>query len=193
MAIEFQNVRVYGLGESMRRAQHSRLVGDISMEDLGSDNDIRLARRLGNRPIGSGHAQYLVGITVQCDLRAPEYWWMHAGRYHWWQTVSSQSKMYSLAKMDLDDLMGPYIDHVILERLKVIQESYRATESKDVWLTLLASTGLGYERTAAITSNYMQIKNMASQRRRHRLPEWLAFYEWAHTLPMFTELTGLPI
>ena len=47
----------------------------------------------------------------------------------------------------------------------------------------------GFELTAAMTTNYRQLKTIYQQRRNHALPDWQMFCDWIETLPHFLELT----
>ena len=60
---------------------------------------------------------------------------------------------------------------------------------KEQYLRVLYSNPCGFKLTAGMTTNYRQLKTIYNQRKTHRLPEWRAFCEWIHTLPMSELIT----
>ena len=65
---------------------------------------------------------------------------------------------------------------------------YLLTKDKEDYLKLLYSTPAGLEMTGRVTTNYLQLMNMWSQRHNHRLPEWRQFCEeLIDKLPLFKE------
>lgn len=61
-------------------------------------------------------------------------------------------------------------------------------ELKRMYLEILYSNPCGFKLTARMTTNYRQLKTMHSQRKNHRLPEWVEFCKHIEELPMFKEL-----
>ena len=47
---------------------------------------------------------------------------------------------------------------------------------------------MGLELTAAINTNYLQLKNIYHQRKPHRLPEWKYTCQWIADLPLADKL-----
>ena len=75
-----------------------------------------------------------------------------------------------------------------IERLKELQQVYNETKSKEDYLKLLYSTPAGLKMTGRISTNYLQLMNIWSQRHNHRLPEWRQFCdELIVKLPLFKE------
>ena len=60
---------------------------------------------------------------------------------------------------------------------------------KEARLEMLYNIPSGFELTAAMTTNYRQLKTIYQQRRNHTLPDWQMFCDWIETLPHFLELT----
>ena len=74
------------------------------------------------------------------------------------------------------------------EDLKELQQNYNETKSKEDYLKLLYSTPSGLQMTGRITTNYLQLMNIWSQRHNHRLPEWRQFCnELIEKLPLFKD------
>ena len=96
--------------------------------------------------------------------------------------------MHRISKFDLEAAFNEYTDSVIIERLKELQQVYNETKSKEDYLKLLYSTPAGLKMTGRISTNYLQLMNIWSQRHNHRLPEWRQFCdELIVKLPLFKE------
>lgn len=192
------NVKVYGLEESIKRAKYPMSV-DVDKLNSELTNGIKA---LGNSAIGSGHDQALTGIIVQFDLTFTVKAWVEAERYSFLDFVSSQSTMHRITKFDLDKSYIDYVDYRIIEIMKEKVKRYNRLvemkpevdlpeynqEIKDAYLEILYSNPCGFKLTAGMTTNYRQLKTIYHQRKTHRLPEWREFCEWIETLPMFKEL-----
>lgn len=197
------NVQVYGLEESIRRAKFPMSV-DVSSLNSELTSGIK---NLGNAERGSGHDNFLKGIIVQFDLTFTNKVWTEAERYHWFDFVSSQSTMHRITKFDLDKAYIEYVDKRIVDIMKEKVEEYNALVSdghlaslteeelqthremlNERYLGILYSNPCGFKLTAGMTTNYQQLKTMYYQRRTHKLPEWRKFCVWIETLPMFKEL-----
>ena len=97
--------------------------------------------------------------------------------------------MHRLSKFDLDEAFIEYVDPIIIHHLKYLQKNYNENPTKENYLKLLYSCPSGLKLTARITTNYLQLMNMYSQRRNHRLPEWQEFSkQLVEELPLFYEL-----
>ena len=193
------NVKVYGLEESIRRAKYPM---STDVQSLNSELT-RGIKSLGNSDRGSGHDQFLTGIVVQFDLTFTVKAWTEAERYHFFDFVSSQSTMHRITRFDLDSAYIQYVDQRIIDIMKEKVRDYNSycEQFKDAdagsvadkvkkikYLEILYSNPCGFKLTAGMTTNYRQLKTIYHQRKTHRLPEWRAFCEWVETLPMFKEL-----
>ena len=197
------NVKVYGLEESIKRAKYP-MSTDINKLNSELTKGIKA---LGNSNKGEGHDQFLTGVIVQFDLTFTVKAWTEAERYSFLDFISSQSTMHRIAKFNLDDVYIEYVDPRIIEIMKEKVAAYNtlanekhfdgATEEeikefRDLvnkkYLEVLYSNPCGFKLTAGMTTNYRQLKTIYSQRKTHRLPEWREFCAWIETLPMFKEL-----
>lgn len=206
------NVKVYGLEESIKRAKYPM---STNIDSLNSELTKGI-KALGNSKKGEGHDQFLTGIVVQFDLTFTVKAWTEAERYSFLDFVSSQSTMHRITKFDLDKAYIKYVDPRIIEIMKekvadynylcevltpIVEKSLeindRFTEEdkkkfeeqkKIKYLEILYSNPCGFTLTAGMTTNYRQLKTIYSQRKTHRLPEWREFCTWIETLPMFKEL-----
>lgn len=178
------NVNVYGLENSIRGSKLPMAV------DVGAvDSDItRTTVKLGSCEPGTGHDQFLTGIIVQFDLTFTVKAWTEAERYNWFNFISSQSTMHRISKFDLDNQYIEYVDSRVIDIMNELKDRYNETKDKEDYLKLLYTNPCGFKLTAAMTTNYRQLKIIYQQRKNHRLPEWREFCEWIETLPYFNEI-----
>ena len=193
------NVRVYGLDEAIRAAKYPKAV---ELDGLTAELTDGI-KACSTCPTGTGHDNFLKGIIVQFDLTLSEKVWPEAQRYHWLDFVSSCSTMHKLQAMKPKDCCNRYVDPRIVDILQKKIDRYNwlvATnkkpeyninpdEIKEARLEMLYNIPSGFELTAAMTTNYLQLKTILQQRRHHALPDWQMFCDWIETLPRFLELT----
>ena len=199
--MEIKNVKVYGLEESIIRSGYPMQIGEPT--ELGytddkciyigeaEEKDYTRSRKLANTPNGSGHNNFLKGVIVQFDLKYPEYFSPQLQRYHWIDIVSSQSKMHKLTsrKLTKDD----FTEHTSETFISVINdliEMHKESPSKDLFNEIISNLPSGYMKWMGISTNYLQLKTIYSQRRHHKLLEWQEFCDWIETLPMSNLITN---
>lgn len=194
------NVKVYGLEESIKRAKYPM---STDIDKLNSELTKGI-KSLANSAKGEGHDQFLTGIVVQFDLTFTVKAFVEAERYHFLDFVSSQSTMHRITKFNLDEAYIEYVDPRIVEIMKEKVAEYNnfvnydmadvklhqdlEEEKKRKYLEILYSNPCGFKLTAGMTTNYRQLKTIYSQRKSHRLPEWREFCAEIEKLPMFKEL-----
>lgn len=203
---------VYGLDESIKASKYPMAVDVNKCTNEITDR----TRSLGNVDIGTGHDNFLKGITVQFDWKFTTKLSVELERYNFIYFVSSQSTMHRITRFDLDKAYIEYVDKrcitVIKEKVRdynfvldnkdnlfVLNKS-RACDThfenkeevlewlKHKYLEILYSDPCGIYLTARIATNYQSLKTIYYQRRNHRLPEWQIFCDWIETLPHFKEL-----
>ena len=183
--MQIKNVRVYGLEESIIRSSWPHQIGEpmdfkyeYPQQFTPDEKDDNRAFKLANTSIGSGHNNFLKGIIVQFDLQYPEYFSPQLQRYHWIDIVSSQSKMHKIMSKHLtvDDFALP-ISKYIIDNLNYYIDDGNFRE-------LINELPSGYLNWMGISTNYLQLKTIYSQRRAHKLNEWKEFCDWIETLPM---------
>ena len=193
------NVRVYGLDEAIRAAKYPKAV---ELDGLTAELTKGI-KACSTCPTGTGHDNFLKGIIVQFDLTLSEKAWPEAQRYHWLDFVSSCSTMHKLQAMKPKDCCNRYVDPRVIDVLQEKIDRYNwlvATnkkpeyninpdEIKEARLEMLYNIPSGFELTAAMTTNYLQLKTIYQQRRHHALPDWQMFCNWIESLPRFLELT----
>ena len=177
-----RNVNIYGIDESILASGYpmrSKLPTSLSLSDMDR------AQRLGSCKPSTGHDSYLKGIIVQMDIKAPQHVWIQILRYHFLDIVSSQSKMHKLLDFTLDDFEN--VDEIILNRYIELTEEFKA--GKIDFERLVNSCPCGLNITARVTTNYLQLKTIVSQREGHKLEWWREFCKLVLLFPQFRKLT----
>jgi hypothetical protein len=138
------------------------------------------ASTLAKSPVGSGHDCFLKGITVLHKLRADHSFWLQWQRYHFHDIVSSTSKMHSAAEPWFLDFSDSTPSEARILAIK-LQKRYREGEIK--FEEYVLGLPLGLRLSAVVTTNYLQLKSIYNQRKRHKMPAWQEYCEWIRDLP----------
>lgn len=177
--MKINNLRVYGLENSYRVSKFPKQV----IPEFCDESLTNTIKGLGSAPRGSGHDNFLKGITVQFDLSCTNKMWIEAQRYHFFEIVSSQSTMHKIDQMDFDDCMCEYVTENTKREMERLREKWLDTPIRDNYLALLYNCPSGIVITAGVTTNYQQLKTIWYQRRTHKLPEWREFCQMIEKLP----------
>ena len=193
------NYKVYDLEETLVASGYA-MIEEYNLKTIEQEQDwliltgeqdnkhYKRALKLSKAPLNSGHVSFAKGIIVNMDITFTNKAWIEFQRYHFADIITGMSTMHRISKFDLDEAFNEYVDPQIIERLKDLQEMYLLTKDKEDYLKLLYSTPAGLEMTGRVTTNYLQLMNMWSQRHNHRLPEWRQFCEeLIDKLPLFKE------
>ena len=200
-----ENWEVFGLESSIFRSGYPMLpkpptkieylsgVEDISYNIAiknYENHHIKRAINLANAK-GGGHDQFLTGIVVNFDLRIANKAWVDAERYTFLNFISSMSTMHRISVFGIEDCCNGYVDGRIIEIANEKQKQYNEIdglkfpeEKAEAYLELLYNIPSGFEVMAGMTTNYRCLKNIYSQRKNHRLPDFWAIRDWIHLLPM---------
>lgn len=178
------NVHIFGLDNAVRG---SKFPMAVDIDNVTSDIT-NTTKSLGAAATGTAHDQFLTGIIAQFDLTFTVKAWTEAERYHFFDFISSQSTMHRIAKFDLDTQYIDYVDSRMIDIMKELKDKYNKTKDKEDYLRLLYSNPCGFKLTAAMTTNYRQLKTIVNQRQNHRLIEWRIFCEQVKQFPYFVEL-----
>lgn len=193
------NLKVYDLEETFVASGYAMIeeydvakirsdVYDLEFLDDEDNRHYKRAFKLAKAPLNSGHVSFAKGIVVNMDITFTNKAWIEFQRYHFADIITGMSTMHRISKFDLDSAFNEYTDETIINRLKELQEQYLETKSKEDYLKLLYSTPSGLLMTNRVTTNYLQLMNIWSQRHNHRLPEWQQFCnELIEKLPLFKE------
>ena len=194
------NVKVYDLEESMVASGYAMIneydsqeaeaqANTIITDNLDSNRHYKRAIALTKAPLNSGHVSWAKGVVVNMDITFTNKAWIELQRYHFIDIITGMSTMHRIAKFDLNHVFNEYVDPHIIIHLKAIQKEYINNPTPENYLKLLYSTPSGVLMTGRVTTNYLQLMNIYSQRHNHRLPEWREFcQELIDELPLFKEL-----
>ena len=194
---EITNVCVYGLNESMVAAGYPMRteIGDVDA-DIISKKYPKSIDKLATCKAGSGNDNFLKGVIVQFNLTLSLKAWLQAERYNWLDFVSSCSTMHCITKMNIRSQCNKYVWKTTIKQLEraVIYynsvENKNSEEAKELFLNIIYNIPSGFELTARMTTNYLQLKTIYAQRRHHKLPCWQMFCDWIEELPHSEWITG---
>lgn len=202
--MKIENVRVYGLDESIKASGFPMMaeIPEDYYSDETSEKDFNRIRRLGKAKSGSGHDCALKGIVVQYDLTCNHVMLPQFMRYHFHDIVSSQSKMHRITQMDLESSVDSYVNKTVLEganeelyKYEMMVEfgngKYTKEEIAEQYERLMSNLPLGLELTMRVTSNYLQLKSIYYQRKSHKMKFWRDYCEWIENLPYMDVILGL--
>lgn len=126
--MSIHNVKVYGLEKSIKRSGYPMML-EMDTSEINA-KDLDRASRLGRVESGSGHDNYLKGIIVQFDINYSGYWTPQAQRYHWFDIISSSSKMHRITSMNIGESVNKYVDLEIVNILTKWIERYNMFPKK---------------------------------------------------------------
>ena len=157
-------------------------------------NDMDLAQRLIAG--GSPHRKFLRQIFVSVDITAPIYFLKELDTYKIGTVANSTSTMHKLAStpitmecFETDDYDPTIVDMSgLIGILEDMRQAYNRTKDKRIWKELIRWLPESWLQTRTITMNYEVIRTICYWREGHKLSEWKAFIDWAHTLPYAEEL-----
>ena len=178
------NVCIFGIDNAVRGSKFPMAV-DI---DSVTSDITKTTKKLGTVATGTARDQFLTGIIAQFDLTFTVKAWTESERYHFLDFISSQSTMHRIAKFDLDKQYIDYVDPRMIPIMNELKDKYNKTKDKEDYLRLLYSNPCGFKLTAAMSTNYRQLKTIYQQRKNHRLKEWNVFCAQLEEFPYFKEL-----
>lgn len=184
--MKIANLRVYDLRESIiacRYAMKTELPEYTSEE---YENALERAKKLCRS--GSPHCNFRTGIRVSFDIVYPNYISPQMQRYHWYDIVSSNSKMHRIMHMDFDKCCNKYVTSASIAQMKRLIKKYKEDPTEDNFMMVLSNCPQGILLFMRVSTNYEQLTTIYRQRNKHKLPEWREFTEWIKTLPLAEEL-----
>ena len=169
---------------------------------LYHDDDSKLQYEIGEKDedlserlqeAGPEHCKHLRMIFVWADINAPRYWWAEIDTYRAGVEKVSCSTMHKLMARKLmlndfaiDDTENPEFQTVI-GYINNLMDKYKDTEDqkekKEIWRHIIQYLPQSYLHKRTVCMSYAALRNIVRQREGHKLKEWKAFIDWAHTLP----------
>jgi len=185
---KIKNLKVYGLDESVIRSGLPMRTAEPEMKEPKL-RDYDRGQKLVKAKSGSGHDSFLKGIIVQFDIKYPQYLTPQMQRYHWFNIISSQSKMHCLTKGEFE--YNEYVLPEIYEEFEFLLEKYNddfTGGSYEQFMKCISNCPMGLELWMGITTNYLQLKTIYHQRKNHKLKEdWGEICKMIEKLPYFKE------
>lgn len=151
----------------------------------------RIAVKLSKK--GGGEDKFLRQMCVWVDVEAPLYWYPQFDQYRIGCTTQSESRMHTLANEpitidrfeteNLSDLGVLTLEATVknCEELRLAYNSLKAKENLGgatlAWRALIALLPESWLQRRIWSANYAVLRNIISQRRGHKLPEWETFID----------------
>lgn len=159
----------------------------------------KLVKASKNSEIKS-HDNFLTGIRVSFDLVYPNYISPEMQRYHWFDIVTSSSKMHRITKMNFDKCCNEYVTDEMKDNMKKYIKEYNEIVASDdsenhdelvykAFMKVISNCPQGVELFMRVSTNYKQLQTMYYQRKNHRLKEdWGEFCKFVEALPLSSQL-----
>lgn len=187
--VEISNVKVYDLKESIIACRNAMRTSIPEYTEEEFIKGLERAKKLVNTATNSGHQTFLSGIRVSFDLKYPNYISPELQRYHFFDIVTSSSKMHKLMDMDIDLCFNKYVTEENKELMRKYVAAYKENKTYENFMTMLSNCPQGIELFMRCSTNYLQLKNIRFQRQNHKLKEdWGAFCDFIDSLPYAKEL-----
>lgn len=167
----------------------SSFIGDkYSLQDAVKDWNRIVKLCLASTGEVRCHAHFRVGARVSFDIEYPNYISSEMQRYHWFDIVTSSSRMHRLVQMDFDKCCNKWVTERSKQQMKELIAEYNANQCEDNFMKVLSNCPQGIMMFMRVSTNYEQLRTIYLQRRNHRLPEWRMFCKWIESLPYAEEL-----
>ncbi len=159
-----RNIEVKVLKES---GYEEALLGLSLNKKKDVENMPRVLERLA--PLGGGHNKALAFIDVYLDIKACRHWWSQADTYIFFKPQNSESTMHTILDRELtqndfaNDIPESYLNHL-----------NNLLKAKDL-NTLKDCLPEGFIQRRIVKTNYLSLRNMISQRKNHKMPDWKFF------------------
>jgi hypothetical protein len=144
---------------------------------------------LANCKREGGHNKFLESMVVHLDVKAPRYWWSEMDTYRVGTTKQSGSTMHTLQNrgLTIEDFEYTEETRYIIESFLLSINMARTTLSIQELKQLLPES---YLQRRLICTNYKVLRNIKSQRKKHRLPEWQYFLKEVELQVKYPEFLG---
>ena len=205
---EIKDVKVYDLEECIVASGYAMRTEPYNyLKETCDDNlnhHIERCKKLVKASKNSDihcHDNFLTGIRVSFDIKYPQYLSPEMQRYHFYDIVTSMSKMHRLLKMDIDKSCNMYVTQETKDNLKeyikqyndVVDFNEHTLDTKEAreaayraWMKVVSNCPLGLELWMRVSTNYKQLQTIYYQRRHHKLKEdWSAVIKMIEGLPYF--------
>lgn len=125
---EIKDVKVYDLEECIIASGYAMRVAPINyQEEIDKDNHYKRCLRLVQASKNSDvhcHDNFLTGIRVSFDIKYPQYLSPEMQRYHFFDIVTSMSKMHKLLKLDIKESCNKYVNQTSIDNIVRLIKTY---------------------------------------------------------------------
>ena len=127
---EIKDVKVYELEECVIASGYAMKTEPINYEEENGKLNhykrcIKLVQASKNSNIHC-HDNFLTGIRVSFDIKYPQYLSPEMQRYHFFDIVTSMSKMHRLLKLDIKKSCNKYVNQTTIDNVMKLIENYNA-------------------------------------------------------------------
>lgn len=171
------NLKVYDLKESVIACRNAMRLVPPAYTDEEFEESLKRAIKLCKSKPGSGHANFRTGIRVSFDVHYPNYISPEMQRYHWFDIVTSASKMHRIMQMDFDYCCNKWVTEKTIQQMKELIQAYKDDECEDNFMRVISNCPQGIMLFMRVSTNYEQLATIYRQRKQHKLPEWRSFCE----------------
>jgi len=91
-------------------------------------------------------------------------------------------------KFDIKSQCNQYVLPEVIKIVNGLMQDYEKEPTTEKFTKVVSNLPMGFQLTARITTNYLQLKTMYYQRRFHKLTEWRIFCDWAKSLPKMNRI-----
>lgn len=188
--MKISNVKVYDLKESVIACRNAVRLELPEYTEEEFQHSLNRAVKLCQVARGEVkcHANFRTGIRVSFDIVYPNYMSPEMQRYHWFDIVTSSSKMHRIMQMDFDKCCNQWVTAKTISQMKRLIKQYNDDRTEENFMTVLSNCPLGIQLFMRVSTNYEQLHTIYLQRKHHKLPEWREFCKWIKTLPYAEEL-----
>ena len=127
---EIKDVKVYDLKECIIASGYAMRTDSINYnEEVGKSNHYKRCLKLVQASKNSDihcHDNFLTGIRVSFDIKYPQYLSPEMQRYHFFDIVTSMSKMHRLLKLNIKNSCNKYVNQATIDTLMKLIENYNA-------------------------------------------------------------------
>ena len=129
---EIKDVKVYDLEECIIASGYAMRLDKYNYSDEKNDNlnkHIDRCKKLVKASLNTDvhcHDNFLTGIRVSFDIKYPEYLSPEMQRYHFFDIVTSMSKMHKLLKLDIKKSCNKYVNQSAIDNILHLIDNYNS-------------------------------------------------------------------
>ena len=129
---EIKDVKVYDLEECIIASGYAMRLDKYNYPDEKTNNlnkHINRCKKLVKASLNTDvhcHDNFLTGIRVSFDIKYPQYLSPEMQRYHFFDIVTSMSKMHKLLKLDIKKSCNKYVNQSAIDNILHLIDNYNS-------------------------------------------------------------------